>query len=1089
MLFRDYVTRSYALGCFGAFTIAQSVIVEVQPIAIVCSGSVVSTTTRTSTSTISSGSLPGYSTTSIPGVTSFSTVTGPPTTPGGPSVVTVYYPSSSPGDPGYYTTLLTSNVSKPFTSTGTPLTPGGSTPVYVITTPPANVYVTTTVPGGPIRSTVTGTPVSGTIPVTVFEPSSSSSAPAAYLTTTVPGGPIRSTVTGTPVSGTTPVTVFVPPGSTTITTSGSSFTTVTGTPDSPSGVVTITVFTTPSSNAYSTTSVPGNSSFPYAITGTPSTSGGTVPVTVFTPPPTPPAFVTTTEVGSSTVPYTVTRSPTSSGATGTVIVFTPPVEEFFTTTTQPGSSTVPYTVTEKPATSGGTVTVIVYTPSSSLSSSISTAFSTTTEPGSSSVPYTVTGTASTPGGTIPVTVFTPPPTTAYSTATEPGSSSVPYTVTGTASTPGGTIPVTVFTPPPTTAYSTTTEPGNSTVPYTTTGSPSTPDGTVPVTVYTPPVSTAYSTTTEPGNSTVPYTVTGTPLSSGGTVPVTVYTPTPTPVSTAYSTTTEPGNSTVPYTVTGTPSTPGGTVPVVLFTPTPSPSNIPNTTCNNRGLAYAVYNNPYTNAYSMTNPYASFDATYFQTAPVEYQNTTTRLGYSVGRGGSSQVYGKGPVFSASNITINHRGYLYAKESGNYTFSAPSVDDILLLWLGNNAYNTYTRGNADLVQNYINPSQGSSATTYTAYLTEGTYTPFRFIFANAQQEGVYALNVTAPDGSEIIDSSTTQQSPYLVQFSCDCSAPEFPPFGNDGPGSTASATAPGCQSSSASKLTSTTSSSTSPTSTAYSTTTVAGSSTEPYTVTGTPSTSSGTVPVTVFTPTPTPFSCDAGGYLIQDQTLSRLNLSSNVQTTISTNVGNDSINAMGYNVLDNYLYAIETGTPNRVIRIDSAGKATTVGSLPAGNFYNVGDFDGNGNLWISAAGEQWARIELTPGSTTFGHTTSNGTSSTTNLNSGPSDWVYLPQQGEYFYSVTQGTSPQLVRWSLTTHTWSVVRTYGNIDGRTSGLINQFGALYAVGSDTFYASDNGSGALYRFNVTSGNPTKIRDGSTTTRNDGARCILADSA
>jgi hypothetical protein len=187
-------------------------------------------------------------------------------------------------------------------------------------------------------------------------------------------------------------------------------------------------------------------------------------------------------------------------------------------------------------------------------------------------------------------------------------------------------------------------------------------------------------------------------------------------------------------------------------------------------------------------------TYFQTAPVEYQNTTTHLGYSVQGGGHSQVYGKGPVFPASNITINNRGYLYAEESGNYTFSAPSVDDILLIWLGPNAYNNYTRSNADLVQNYIDPrSGGSSATTYSVFLQNGTYTPFRFLYANAQSKGDYALNVTAPDGSTIIDGTTTQQSPYLVQYSCDCSAPEFPRFGDDGPGSTAAGRPASCASS--------------------------------------------------------------------------------------------------------------------------------------------------------------------------------------------------------------------------------------------------------------------------------------------------------
>ncbi|KEQ66932.1 uncharacterized protein M437DRAFT_39399 [Aureobasidium melanogenum CBS 110374] len=217
----------------------------------------------------------------------------------------------------------------------------------------------------------------------------------------------------------------------------------------------------------------------------------------------------------------------------------------------------------------------------------------------------------------------------------------------------------------------------------------------------------------------------------------------------------------------------------------TPTNTPDVSCDNQGLAYAVQDNPYRNDYSSSDPYSSFNASYFQTAPVEYESTTTKLGFNASDGSPpQQVYGQGPDFTTTNITINNRGYLYAKESGNYTFTAPSVDDIFLLWLGPNAYNNYTRRDANLVQNYVDPRLGSSATTYSINLTQGTYTPLRFIYANAQQGGNYELKITAPDGSTIIDSSTTQKSPYLVQYSCDGSAPRFPAFGNDGPGSSAS-----------------------------------------------------------------------------------------------------------------------------------------------------------------------------------------------------------------------------------------------------------------------------------------------------------------
>jgi hypothetical protein len=168
---------------------------------------------------------------------------------------------------------------------------------------------------------------------------------------------------------------------------------------------------------------------------------------------------------------------------------------------------------------------------------------------------------------------------------------------------------------------TTTVTTNITVPVTSTGTPSCSTCSTPVTVYDPPAGTYRTTVT--GNVTAPVTSTGRPTCATCSTPVTVYDP-------------------------STSSTPSGTTSSTI------PTNTPDASCNNRGLAYAVYNNPYTNVYSQTDPYASYNVTYFQTAPVEYQNTTTHLGYSVASGGHSQVYGKGPVYPASNITINHVG---------------------------------------------------------------------------------------------------------------------------------------------------------------------------------------------------------------------------------------------------------------------------------------------------------------------------------------------------------------------------------------------------------------------------------------------------
>jgi hypothetical protein len=168
----------------------------------------------------------------------------------------------------------------------------------------------------------------------------------------------------------------------------------------------------------------------------------------------------------------------------------------------------------------------------------------------------------------------------------------------------------------------------------------------------------------------------------------------------------------------------------------------------------------------------------------------------------------------------------------------------------------------------------------------------MFANAQGKGDYALRLTAPDGSAIIDGTTTQQSPYLVQYSCDCSAPPFPAFGNDGPDSTADTNVYSCPSgpSPSPSPSTVTSSTTIPpdqpgyTSTVpqsgtvpgtviigtpspvltYTTATTPGTRRIPYTVTGTPASSGDPVPVTVYTPTPCLFTSSVSATTVSGAT---------------------------------------------------------------------------------------------------------------------------------------------------------------------------------------------------------------------------------
>jgi hypothetical protein len=174
-------------------------------------------------------------------------------------------------------------------------------------------------------------------------------------------------------------------------------------------------------------------------------------------------------------------------------------------------------------------------------------------------------------------------------------------------------------------------------------------------------------------------------------------------------------------------------------------------------------------------YSSFDPTPLKTATVLDQGTTTEIDIH-GDGSALTLYGKSepyPTFFA----VNHRGYLLAPSSGTYTFSATGADEIIIFWIGPDAYSGWTRDNADGVD-AINDCGRTVPFSFSIDLVGGVYYPIRVVYADAQgfvTSGTVAL--TAPDGTILLGGGTGP-SPWIVQFSCDgTSAPSYPPFGQE------------------------------------------------------------------------------------------------------------------------------------------------------------------------------------------------------------------------------------------------------------------------------------------------------------------------
>ncbi|RWA03035.1 hypothetical protein EKO27_g12070, partial [Xylaria grammica] len=148
----------------------------------------------------------------------------------------------------------------------------------------------------------------------------------------------------------------------------------------------------------------------------------------------------------------------------------------------------------------------------------------------------------------------------------------------------------------------------------------------------------------------------------------------------------------------------------------------------------------------------------------------------------------------------------------------------------------------------------------------------------------------------------------------------------------------------------------------------SPTAPVTVTVTetttvPTTTTVTATATVTEPCTPTLSCDKYGYLIQDVTLFKVDLSTGEYSTVKESVGDGtSINALAYNTLDNFLYARQSGN-NELIRIASDGTAEVVTKFPDATGAFVGDIDTDGNYWYGT-GDTWFQMDLAPGSATYG-----------------------------------------------------------------------------------------------------------------------------
>lgn len=207
-------------------------------------------------------------------------------------------------------------------------------------------------------------------------------------------------------------------------------------------------------------------------------------------------------------------------------------------------------------------------------------------------------------------------------------------------------------------------------------------------------------------------------------------------------------------------------------------------------------------------------------------------------------------------------------------------------------------------------------------------------------------------------------------------------------------------------------------------------------------------------PAAFSCSSGFYQIADGSLYSI-IPTTAQRAFIANTGL-TINAIGYNTLDNYMYGIVRSGANNgnLVRIGVDGSINLLGVVPWSPNVIAGDMDSSGNLWYipSAGGSTIVRVNVASRAQTS-YTLSDSDASET------SDLVYI---GGALYGI-HSISGRVIRIPTSGFIGQTIPTtlYGS--SPLSGLINAGSAPYQMTSswtssaDRMYVFQSDSNAIY--------------------------------
>ncbi|KAF3912312.1 hypothetical protein AA313_de0204934 [Arthrobotrys entomopaga] len=994
-----------------------------------------------------------------------------------------------------------------------------------------------------INNTSTTSTLTSTSTVTVTDTVTSyMTRPTVTFTSTT----LTTSITTITPPGTAPVTVitYVPQPTVTVTTEGPESGTITLSPtnslgstitDGTGGTVTVRITDVPGVQVTTTITQTGPSAYTTTIfvtdnTGSTITTSGTVTVIDFIP------VTTTTETFINSVTSVTTITPPGGVGTFSVITYVvqPTVtltytsDTAFTTTVFPTDSTG-HTFTYGDQGPGGTVTVDVYVTTTIPAT-------TTTETLINSVTSITTITPSGGVGTFSVITYVVQPTvtltytsdTAFTTTVFP-TDSTGHTFTYGDQGPGGTVTVDVYVTT-TIPATTTTETLINSVTSITTITPSGGVGTFSVITYVvqPTVTltytsdTAFTPTVFPTDSTG-HTFTYGDQGPGGTVTVDVYVTTTIPATT----TTETLINSVTSITTITPSGGVGTFSVITYVVQPTITITQTGTTEFTTTLFPTDSTGHTYTYGDQGPGGTVTVDVYVTTPIPATTTTETLINSVtsittitppgGTGTFSVItYVVQPTVTVTSITdFVSTTTVFPTDSVGHTYTygdmGPGGTVTVIDYLAGTTVitdstttTTETLINSVTSITTITPPGGIGTFSVITYVVQPTVTVTSItdfvstttVFPTNSAGHTYTYGDMAPGGTvTVIDylagNTVTYTEPTVTITTEGPTAGTTTEFPTDSAGSTIAT----------GTVTVVVTITPQP---AQPTTTITLVGTSVYTTTiyvtgpsGTTITTSGTVTVIDFiTPTATnTFPCSKDGYYLGLDSLYDLNLDTGVLTPLVRNFTTDDqqANCLGYNILDNYLYAIQPNTSS-ILRIDSDGVVTKVGSVAAGN-YNMGDFDNLGQYWVGYTDGPWSVINLNPLASggSYGAVVESGTF-TIPANGFVADWAYIPSAGRFLYAMSvlsdsSGTllGQQLIKFDMTAHTWSNVSAVLDLPDDFADI--GYGAVFADNDGTFYFTGVNTQKIYSINVF--DPTTIKTVASTPddglNSDGARCVYYD--